>query len=150
MAFDPTAALSSIASKLKTQGRIRSVEIGEPEVPDVRNISAGVFAEAIRTPELVLDAPVRIYDVTVRLYLSYLQGGAQTETMMLRAVGEAMEDLEGDYDLNSTIRAVDVGGIYGSALGAEWGYLEVGDNNYRTCDISVPLIVDASAATFVA
>ena len=67
-----------------TQGRIKVVEIGEPEVPDMRNISAGVFAEAIRTPELVLDAPVRIYDVTVRLYLSFLQGGDQTETKMLR------------------------------------------------------------------
>ena len=152
MAYDPTATLAAITSFLKSQGRVGggNVQIGEPKDPPAGRISAAVFMEGIRTPESVLDAPVRIYDVAIRLYRNFTEDGTATEIELARAVGELWEDLEGDFDLGASIRNVDVAGIYGQGLTASWGYLDVAGRMYRTCDVSVPLVVDPAAATLVA
>ena len=59
-------------------------------------------------------------------------------------------DIESDFDLDGTIRAVDVAGIYGQSLGAEWGEAEVGGVKYRIAIVSIPLIVDSAAASLAA
>ena len=149
MAYDPTATLAAITSFLKSQGRVAggNVQIGEPKSPPQGRIFAAVFMERIGTPETVLDAPVRLYELAIRLYRDFTADGTETEIEMARAVGELFEDLEGDFDLGASIRHVDVGGIYSAGLQATWGYLDVSGVMFRTCDVSVPLVVDPSAAT---
>lgn len=150
MAWNPLTTLQVVTSHLKVGGRYDHVQIGEPKEPPTGQLTACVIMSGVRTPETVLDAPVRVYDLLVRLYMSMLDPGTDTETRMARTVGETLEDFEGDFTLGGNVRAVDFGGVYGASVEARWGYVEVGGKMYRMCDISVPLIVDPAAATFVA
>ena len=150
MAYDPTTTLSVLTSWLRAQGRYDGVQIGEPKSPPAGKLTAAVIMDSIRTPETVLDAPVRVYNLRVRHYMNMLDDGSRTETELARVVGDTMADLEGDYTLGGNIRAIDHGGIYGPGMQADWGYLEVSGQMYRFCDLTLALIVDAAAATFVA
>ncbi len=150
MPYDATPTLRALKSFLQSQPRINTAQIGEPKSPPSGKINAGVYMDAIRTPEAVLDATTKVVDVLVRLYLSFTRLGEETELTMLQAVTELMGDVEGDFDLDGTIRAVDVAGIYGQGLAAEWGDSEVGGVTYRIVDISIPMIVDSAAASLAA
>jgi hypothetical protein len=150
MPFTTTAALQAIASFAETHPEIAHAMIGEPRHPPLEGIVAAIFMDGARTPESVLDATIRVYDVTIRLYLSFLEDGTATEIAMSDAVSLLMSDLEADTDLNDTVRHVDVAGIYGRSLGAEWGYLDVDGVMFRTADIVVPLIVDQAAGSLAA
>ena len=147
MAFDPMTALTVIQSHLKAQGRYSEVTIGEPKRPPPGSLIAGVFMSEIRTPMLTLSAPIRVYDVIVRHYMQMLEDGSRTESEMARVVGESMEDLEGNFQLDGEIRAIDIGGEYGDSLKAKWGYLDQSGTIYRICDVTVPLIFDTATAT---
>lgn len=149
MALNPTTIMGLIVSHLRTQGSIKRAQIGEPKSPPLDVLTAAVLMDGIRTPETVLDAPVLLYDVVVRLYRNFLDDGEQTELDVARAVGEIMESLHGDFSLGAGIRAIDVAGIYGRGMDTRWGHLDFSNTIFRTADISVPLIVDP-AAVFVA
>ncbi len=150
MPYDATPTLRALTSFLQSQPRINTAQIGEPMSPPSGKINAGVYMDAIRTPETVLDATTKLVDVEVRLYLSFTRLGEETELTITQAVTEFMGDIESDFDLDGTIRAVDVAGIYGQALTAEWGEAEVGGVQYRTAIVSIPMIVDSAAASLAA
>ena len=150
MPYDATPTLRALKSFLQTQPRINSAQIGEAHSPPSGKINAGVYMDGIRTPEAVLDATTKVVDVVVRLYLSFTRLGEETELTMTQAVTELMGDIEGDFDLDGTIRNVDVAGQYGEGLAAEWGETELGGVQYRIVDVSIPLIVDSAAGTLAA
>ena len=145
MALNPYDVMHVVESHLKVLGSIKRVQIGEPKAPPLDVLTASVRMGGIRTPSTVLDAPVRVYDVIVQLYRNALDDGTRTETEMARAVGEVMEEFDGDFTLRGNSRAVDIGGIYGPAVEAVWGNLDFGNTMMRTVEITVPIIIDPSA-----
>ena len=145
MALNPTTVMHVVLSHLKTQGKVKQAQIGEPKQPPLGQLTAAILMDGIRTPSSVLDAPVLVYDLTVRLYRNFLEDGEQTELEVARSVGEIMESLHADFSLGGNSRAVDFMGMYGRAMDVTWGHLDFGSTIFRTADISVPLIVDPSA-----
>ncbi len=148
--YDPAAAINLIASHLKGRGSIKNVHIGLPKAPETSEIGAAVRMVGIRTPETVLEAPVRIYEVEVRLYRSAMDDGEETELKLAQVVGDVMAELGGDFTLGGNVRNVDVAGIYGASLEADWDDLESAGTDFRVCNITVPLVVDESAASLSA
>ena len=150
MAIDPLATLNVARSHLLERGAITRAVIGEPKQPPLDELTAAVFMSGIRTVDMALDRPVRVYDVVVRLYRNFMDDGQETESELGRVVGAVMEAFEGDFTLGGNVRNVDIGGEYGDPMSAEWVHLDFSGTIYRAADVSVPLIVDAAAATFVA
>ena len=134
-----------VLSHLKTQGKVKRAQIGEPKSPPLDELTAAILMDGIRTPSTVLDAPVLVYDLVVRVYRNFLDDGTQTELEVARTVGEIMEAFHADFSLGGNIRAVDVAGTYGRGMDVTWGHLDFGNTVFRIADISVPLIVDPAA-----
>ena len=68
------------------------------------------------------------------------------EASVALAVSQISSNLIGEFDLGATMRSIDVGGQYGQAMTASFGYVTIGQTVFRTADLMVPLIVDGSAS----
>lgn len=147
MAVDVGEVLNQVKSFLQAQGRIRHVQLGEPKAPPQSAITAAVMMDRIRTPETVLDAATRTYEVQVRLYRGGLADGEATELELAEVVTAILTLLDDDADLGGNIRAVDVAGIHGAGVEIDWGFVEIDDVSYRTVEMSLPLIVDGDAGS---
>lgn len=146
-AFDPLPAMSALTSYLKSRGRVRDVQLGEPEAPPMGRIVGAVFIDRIATPETVLDAPRRLYELTLRLYRGYSKGGDPVEEEMASVVSAVMGDLDADTTLDGRVFGVDVGGAKSGGLFVELAYLQIDKARYRIADINVPILVDLPAGS---
>lgn len=61
---------------------------------------------------------------------------------ILRAVDAVGAVYTGDFDMNSTIRNIDLLGAYGPGLSVTAGYLNVSNQMYRIVDMTLPLVVN--------
>ena len=66
----------------------------------------------------------------------------QGEFDLALTVQDIGSDLLGDFDLGSSVRNIDAAGIYGTPVGAQWGYTSVANVMFRTVDITVPIVVN--------
>ena len=92
--------------------------------------------------ELTLNAASEVHVVILRIYRNMLDETVNVEMDISAAVSNVLDDLLGDYDLGSPIRAIDVQGIHGSAVSVDYGYLDFGGKMYRHADVTLPLIVN--------
>ena len=146
--FDITATLDSILSKVSASGGFKAgLQIGEPKSPPGgAGLFAAVFMNSVEVGELTLGTTIERHDVTLRIYRDMLaEPIGNIEKDLAKAVTDISNDLAGDFDLSSTVRAIDIGGIYGSPLSTSWGYVEVSGNMYRIADMAIGLIVDDSS-----
>jgi hypothetical protein len=145
MAFDISRTLEVITNHLSTSGYFAHIELGDPKAPPSENIAAYVLMDKVSVVEMTLQSPRELHVVTIRLFKNMLeepQSGIETE--MARAASDIMASFYGEFDLDETIVFIDIAGIYGSPMSAEWGYIDSNHVMFRTCDINIPLIVDDS------
>lgn len=151
MAFNIKATLDAVASFIAKSGYCRGgVLVGEPKAPPAQNgdFAAALFMSRVGVAELTLQTTIEIHVVTLRIYRNMVaEPKDQIETGLADVVSRLTADLLGDADLGATVRNIDAGGQYGTALGCEWGYVDVSGTIYRVADITLPLIVDDSATT---
>ena len=147
MAFNIKSTIEAISSFLQAGGYIEKEGVGEPKSPPAEELSASVFMDSVGVVELTLGTTIEIHTVNIRLYMKMLQEPTeQVEYKLAEVVSDIGSDLLGDYDLGATIRNVDAGGSKGSAMRAQWGYLDLGGTMFRVVDLFVPLLVDDSAS----
>jgi len=65
-----------------------------------------------------------------------------TEPEILSAAITFMSSISGGFTLGGLIRCVDVLGMDGEQMQAEPGYVDMGDDKYRTIDLMIPLLVN--------
>lgn len=151
MAFNIKSTLSAIASHISRSGYASDVQIGEPVSPPEINdkVFAAIFMNAASVVELTLGTTIELHTVTVRLMkrAAFAQGddASAVEEELALVVSQVSSNLIGEFDLGGTIRAIDVGGQYGTGVSAAWGYTNISSVIFRVVDITVPLIVDDSA-----
>lgn len=148
MAFKVKSTLEAIQSYAMASGYFgSSVTVGEPKQPVAEtSLSAAIFMSSVAVASLTLTKTIELHVTTIRIYRDMLaEPTANIEFELAEAVGDISSDLLGDYDLGETIRNIDVGGQYGSAMNTTWGYVDLSGKMYRIADISLPLIVDDSA-----
>uniref|UniRef100_A0A6M3XKI5 Uncharacterized protein n=1 Tax=viral metagenome TaxID=1070528 RepID=A0A6M3XKI5_9ZZZZ len=146
MPFAIKATLQAISSYIQASGYVQKSTIGEPESPPGERLAASVYMGNISIVSLTLNTTIEVHTVILRLYMDMLAEPTEgIEFKLAEVVSGIFHDLLGEYDLGTTIRNVDAGGIYGSPLRATWGYVDVGGKMYRIVDMSIPLIVDDSA-----
>jgi len=151
MAFNIQATLDAIASHIARTGYVSETRIGEPSSPPdaTDKLHAAIYMASASVVQLTLSTTIEQHVVTVRLYrrAAFGQGddAGQVETEMALAVSQISSNLIGEFDLGATMRAIDIAGQYGQGFNAQYGYVSIGTTMFRTCDITVPLIVDGSA-----
>ena len=153
MAFAIRATLDAIESHLKAHGKLEHVRRGEPKGPPQANASAALWMSSVRVVALPASGITELHTVMLRFYYDFLQDEQNTgladreqlEDMSGRVVQEVAELLTEDYDLGATVNHVDIGGIYGTELTAEWGHVEISGTMYRVVDMTIPLVVDDSS-----
>ncbi len=146
MAYDVLASLVALQSKVKASGFVPSCELGEPKQPPVDRLHAGIYMRDQRVSKVTLASTIEVHTAIVRLYMNaFIEPAGTTETELARTASNLQADWFADYNLGDEIRNIDIAGEEGEAVGAAWGYVDVGGTMYRLCDITVPMIVDGSA-----
>ena len=151
MAFNIKSTLDAIVSHIARTGYVAEVRVGEPSSPPdaIDKLHAAIYMTSASIVGLTLETTIEQHTVTVRLYrrAAFGQGddAGAVEAEMALAVSQITSNLVGEFDLGATMRNIDVGGQYGQALNATFGYVSLGTTMFRTVDITVPLIVDGSA-----
>ncbi|WP_189232668.1 hypothetical protein [Streptomyces flaveolus] len=58
------------------------------------------------------------------------------------AVSALMGAYCGDFELSGSVAAVDLLGMHGAPLGAQFGYARLGSTTYRVATLTIPLIIN--------
>ena len=146
MAFDIRRTLEALHSHVASGGFVRSVQMGEPKNPPEAELSVAVFMADSRVVETTLVDTIEVHIAMVRLYkkLEFTEPGESAEFELANVSAEVASSFMGEFDLDGTIRNIDVAGQYGQGLTSTWGHIEVGSTVFRVVDILVPMIVDGS------
>lgn len=148
MAFDMKSTLEELKTHLNQTGRFSVVQIGEPTKPWVGDGLFGSVSILTNTVQILfLDGGTEeLHVVQVRLWRdAFRETPENAELLMAQAAGETMERIAEDFTQRATVRHVDLAGIRGIPMSAEWGYIALGDVTYKIVDITVPITVDDSA-----
>ena len=151
MAFNIKSTLDAIASHVARTGYAAQVQVGEPTSPPeaVDKLFVAIYMNSASVVELTLGNTTELHPATVRLYrrAAFGQGddAGAVEAEMALAVSQVSSNLIGEFDLGETVRAIDVGGTYGTPVTATWGYVSINNTMFRIVDLVIPLIVDDSA-----
>ena len=152
MAFNIKASLEAIASHVARSGYVSDVQIGEPVAPPqaADRLHAAIYMSSASVVGLTLSETIEAHVITVRVYqrAAFAAGddAGALEASVALAVSQISSNLIGEFDLGATMRSIDVGGQYGQAMTASFGYVTIGQTVFRTADLMVPLIVDGSAS----
>ncbi len=151
MAFAIKDTLVTVEGFLQASGYFQKTQVGEPKSPPREDLSVSVFMANVALDRLFLDGGTgESHVVTVRIYKNMLSEPQENiEYDLAQVISQVTSDFLGDADLGSTIMTIDAGGIYGTAIRVDWGYLDVGGIMYRIADITLPLIVNDSATVSV-
>ncbi len=145
--FDMNSTLQALLSHLEGNGYFHESQIGEPKGPVAATGTeyfGSLIPSEVRIAKIVLDgSPIEVHTVILRIYADWMaEPQEQVEISLSNTVSRVISDLIGGFKLNNTVRAVDFAGIYGRAITARWGHLDLSKRIYRVCDVSIPCIVD--------
>ena len=150
--FSIKVSMQTVMDHFAKSGRFGGgVQIGEYANPPTAQGQAGMaMAVMFEGASVILMAAGgetrERHRVVARVYrAANAEPKADVETDIAFATSLIMGDIIGDYTLGGEILEVDIAGIYGEGLTATAGHLEVGGVMYRIVDITLSLLVDASA-----
>ncbi len=147
-AFSILGTLTAVKDYLLSSGLfLGGAQIGEPKAPQAAGFAASVFNGAWHVAQLTLNNTIEEHVVIVRIYRNMLADPeADIETDVANRMDLLKAFVAGHYQLdNAGIRAVDVGGMYGTALRGQFGYADIAGTMHRFAEMSLPVIVDDSA-----
>ena len=141
MVFDIATSMQTIKGHLMASGLFDTVMIGEPKSAPGSGLTASVFMERVAVEELTLDKTIELHEVVVRFYTPELQQPTPIrEDRLEKAVGSIEKAWFGDFTFGGTIRNIDI-----ADLVWEFGHVDIDRTEYRTVEVTLPLIVDGSA-----
>lgn len=134
---------SALTSHANTLGLFESVQ-GHEVVNGPRGLAVSYWCGKFRPPPAGsgLAQTSMVLDVSCRVYYPAEKPADDLEIRVLYAVSQLMNAFNGDFTLGGTIRAIDLQGMAGQAMDADWGWAEIGDAWYRVANIALPLIIN--------
>lgn len=153
MTFDPTAPLDYLRTALTGAAPFAtgSVTIGEPFGPPPPDLAAALFfvdLGSAREPSFAttLDAWVLCTRIYARAGMT--PGDAErVERLLAGAMSTVLATLAAHLTLGDTVALIDwLGEMTGTRVSAKWGHLDVGGTIFRVCDLTIPVLAQASAS----
>lgn len=148
MTFDQTAidtVMSSVTSHALSLGIFRSVNSHEPKVAPGNGLRFAVWVQSLEPIAAAsgLSSTSGYLVLQGRVYGNMLQKPEDdVDPRLTTAASTLIGAYTGDFNFGSTIRNVDLLGMYGQRLMAQAGYVTIGQNMYRVMTITVPLVVN--------
>ena len=140
-----TAALfSAVRSHALSLGVFDRVDTHEPKNAPGNRLVCAIYLAGIRpVPSSGVASTSGVLTLVVRIYKTILAMPEDSvDADLLHAVDVLFAAYSGDFTLGDTIRNVDLLGQTGTPLSATAGYLKFDDGDYRTVDITLPLIIN--------
>jgi len=143
MPFKIKPTIQAVQSHMMASGHFSLVLVGEPKAPPLgERLIAAIFMDSAEMNRAFLSVPEELHTIAVRLYQEQQQRPVPgREGQIDTALANLEEDIFGAFTLNSTIRNIDVVNV-----ATEMGYADVGGTQFRIADMTLPFIVDDSAA----
>lgn len=144
--LDITTILARVQDHALASGWFDAVNGEEPKSPpDTSGLTAAVWVQDIgpaRGGSGLVSTSIRL-GLMVRLYAGlFTEPGDAIDPHLVQALDALLRSYSGDFDLDGTVREVDLLGQYGDPLGARAGYMLQSGTEYRVMDITLPLIVN--------
>ena len=141
MVFDITSSIRAIQGHLMASGWFDRVQVGEPKGPPGNGLTAAIFMDNVAVEELTLSTTIERHEVVVRFYTPELQETTPIrEDRLEKATAYIEKAWFGDFSLGAAVRNIDI-----SQLAWDFGHVNIDRIEYRTVEITLPLIVDGSA-----
>lgn len=143
--MDTPGITDSLVSHAASLGLFDSVNTHEVISAPGNGLTCAVWVDTLGpTAEASgLDATSARLVFMVRIYTSTLtEPSDMIDPNLLAATDTLMTAYSGDFDLNSTVRNVDLLGDSGTPLQGQAGYLNMDGKIYRVMTITLPLIVN--------
>jgi len=137
--------LSGLVSHAAASGWFERVNTAEPTKAPGNGLTAALWADrggpargasGLNNTTAVITFILRIYS---KMFASPRD---DIDPEALKAVDALMSAYSGDFSLGGAVKQVDVLGRHGTALEFRAGYLDVGGTQYRTIDLTIPLVVN--------
>lgn len=148
MAIDYLALGDAVAAKVNGTGRFHSVIKHDwRSAPSEPGLVAAVIGQRI-TPLVTsgLASMSARLEVIVRILISgRLDPQDLLDFELLGGADAIMGAIAGDTKLGFTdgsVRCVDIFGSDGEPMRAECGWIDIGQTQYRTCDVFVPILLN--------
>lgn len=147
MSFDQAAVnalVNAAVSHAEATGAFRSVVGHEPKAAPGSGLRAAVWVQHIRPIAASgLAATSGVVTLSVRAYLNMLtKPEDDIDPQVLAAASLLMDQYTGDFTFGGTVRHIDLLGMYGEQLEADFGYLNIADTMYRQMTLTVPCVIN--------
>jgi hypothetical protein len=145
VALDLTTYMSAAASHAQALGLFEQVLGHEPVSAPGSGLTYALWVKRV-TP---IPARSGLATVSVRLELTgRVLMPADSEPLdgvdiaVTGAVDELMNAYSGDFELGGSVANVDLLGMHGAPLGAEFGYARFDSTTYRAATLTIPLVIN--------
>lgn len=138
---------SKLTSHAKSLGIFERVEFREPVNKPASGVALALWVNDYRPPPAgsgVAETSM-VLDVRATVYCPLGTGkrsAAEVEALVLYAVHRVIKVLSNDFELEGMVRSIDLLGMTGEAMHADFGHLQYEDTWYRIGEITVPLIIN--------
>lgn len=137
-------ARDSVASMALSLGFFDRVTLHEPKNAPGKGLTLAIFMGqfgAVQSSGLAATS-VR-FNLVAQLRCSMTREPQDDIDLDLLEAADALcAEINGDFDLGESVRAVDVFGMHGTVMGGEPGYVNHDGHMYRIIDVTVPCIVN--------
>ena len=148
MSFDQAAVatlVDKVTSHASALGVFRSVNAHEPKSAPGSGLRYAVWVQAIEPMGAAsgLAATSGYVILTGRIYGNMLMKPEdEIDPRIMTAASTLIGAYTGDFDFGSTVRAVDLLGMYGAKLRAQAGYATIAQTVYRIMDVTIPVVIN--------
>lgn len=137
----------AVVSEAQACGYFDKVNLHEPKQAPGTGLTAGIWVQRIVPIGMIsgLQESSALVVFFLRIYTNMYQEPVDLiDPNMLKAVSNLMRRFNDDFDFGGAIRNVDLFGITGTPLSAEFGYIpmETPAKLYRSATITIPCIVN--------
>lgn len=147
MSFDITATVEAMQTAIAAiTNTFSGVDIDEPVNPVATGPYVVLYPESMHVVEVTLNGTVERHVIRVKIFRG--QDGVTLAERVLegpRLTSQLIDALLADIDFTGDIRSIDVAGIYGAGIEAQFGDTDLSGTPYRLADITIPVIVDGAA-----
>lgn len=148
MSFDQ-AAVNTLFAQVESAALglavFESVNMHEPKSAPGNGVRAACWVQDIRPVGRAsgLSKTSGVVTFQFRIYTSFMQMPYdQIDPNALTAATTLLNAFSGKFTLGGTVRNIDLLGMYGTAMGAQAGYLTQDSKTFRVMTVTLPVVID--------
>lgn len=148
MSFNQAAVnqlFDSVQSKCMTLGVFETVNTHEPKSAPQNGITASIWIDSInpigRASGLNVTSGTVVFNI--RMYSGMLSLSYDLiDPKLVTAAMTVLDAFSGGFTFGSTVRDIDLLGMYGASMKSQAGYINVDNKMFRIVTVTLPVIIN--------